>query len=57
MWRFKDCKAVVGEHVTTKHKPVVFVVRMEKRREVKSRGRKIIKWGKCTIEEASVVEG
>ena len=28
--RVKDCKAVVGEHVTTQHKPVVFMVRMEK---------------------------
>ena len=28
--RVKDCKAVVGKHVTTQHKPVVSVVRMEK---------------------------
>ena len=38
---------MVGEHVTTQHKPVVFVVRMEKRREIKSRSRKIIRWVKC----------
>ena len=38
---------MVGEHVTSQHKPVVFVVRVKKRREVKSRGRKIIRWGKC----------
>ena len=47
MWRVRDCKAVVGEHVTTQRKPVVFMVWMEKRREVKSRGRKIIRWRKC----------
>ena len=49
MWRVKDCKAVVGEHVTTQHKPVVFVVRMEKRSEIKSRGQK---WrGNVIIED------
>ena len=37
----------MGEHVTTQHKPVVFVVWMEKRREVKSRGRFIIRLWKC----------
>ena len=47
LWKFKDCKTVAGEHVTTQHKPVVLVVWMEKRRKVKSRGRKIIRFGKC----------
>ena len=47
LWRVKDCKAVAGEHVTTQHKLVVFVVWMEKRRKVQSRCRKIIRWGKC----------
>ena len=42
LWRVKDCKGVVGEHVNKQHKPVVFVVWMSKRREVKSRGQKII---------------
>ena len=42
LWRAKDYKSVVGEHTTTQHKPLVFVLWMEKRREVKSRGRKII---------------
>ena len=28
--RVKDCKALVGEYVTTQHKPVVFEVRMKK---------------------------
>ena len=45
MWKVKDCKAVAGDHVTTQHKPVVFVVRMKKRREAKSRGQNIIRWG------------
>ena len=40
MWRVTDCKVVAGEHATTQHKPVVFVVWMERRREVKSRGRR-----------------
>ena len=30
VWKIKDCKAEVGEHVTTQHKPVVFVVHMHK---------------------------
>ena len=46
LWKVKNCKAVAGEHVTTQHKPVVFVVWMEKRREVKSKGQNIM-WGKC----------
>ena len=46
MWKVKVCKAVAGEHVTTQHKLVVFVVWMKKRREVKSRGWKSIGWGK-----------
>ena len=47
LWKVIDCKGVAGEHVTMQHKPVVFVVQMKKRREVKSRGLKIIRWGKC----------
>ena len=31
--RVKDCKALVGEYVTTQHKPVVFEVRMKKWKE------------------------
>ena len=38
---------MAGEHVTTQHKPVVFVFAHEKRREVKSRDRKTIRCGKC----------
>ena len=30
-----DCKAVAGEHVTTQHKPVVFVVRMQKKKQIR----------------------
>ena len=29
----KDCKALVGEYVTTQHKPVVFEVRMKNWKE------------------------
>ena len=35
-WKIKDCKAVAGEHVTTQHKPVVFVVRMQKKKQTKN---------------------
>ena len=45
--RIKDCKAMAGEPVTTQHKPVVFVVWMKTRMEIKRRGRKVIRWGKC----------
>ena len=38
---------MAGEHATTQRKSVVFVVQMKKRKEVKSRDRKIIMWGKC----------
>ena len=33
MWRVKDCKIIAGEHVATQHKPLVVVVRMQKRRK------------------------
>ena len=44
----KDCKAIAGEYVTTQHKPVVFIVRMQKTRKSRMQGRKTIKWWKCT---------
>ena len=45
LWRVKDYKSVAGEHVTTQHKLVVFLAWMKKRREVKSRGHKIMRSG------------
>ena len=32
LWKIKDCKAVPGEYVTPQHQPVVFVVRMQKKK-------------------------
>lgn len=46
IWRVKDYEIIAGEHVTTQHKPLIFVVRMQKRREIKSVGWKTIKWWK-----------
>ena len=43
LWRVNFCKAMAEEHVTTQHKPVVFVVWMEKWRDIKSRSWKMIK--------------
>ena len=43
----KDCKAIAGEHITTQHKLVVFVVRMNRTKPNKIVGRKTIKWLKC----------
>ena len=37
---------MVGEHVTTQHK-LLFVICMKKRKEVKSMGQKMIRWGEC----------
>ena len=51
LWKIKDCKAVAGEHVTTQHKPVVFVVRMQKKKQTKTVGRRTIKWWKCVAVE------
>ena len=45
LWKIKDCKAIPREH--TKHKPVVFVVRMKRTKLIKIIGRKTIKWWKC----------
>ncbi|KAI0231117.1 hypothetical protein LSAT2_018516 [Lamellibrachia satsuma] len=42
----EDCKAVAGEHVT-QHKPVVFIVRMQKKKQTKPVGRMTIKWRRC----------
>ena len=36
--RAKDCKALVGEYVTTQHKSVVFEVRMKKWKEKRTMG-------------------
>ena len=33
MWRVRDFKIIAGEHVATHHKPLVFVVHIQKRRE------------------------
>ena len=34
MWRVRDCKIIACEHVAAQHKPLVFVVRMQKTREM-----------------------
>ena len=47
LWKIKDCKAIAGEHTTTQHKPVVFVVRMKRTTPNKIVGRKTLKWWKC----------
>ena len=47
LWRINDCKAIAGEHITTQHKPVVFVVRMNRTKPNKIVGRRTIKWWKC----------
>ena len=49
--RIKHCKAIAGEYVTTQHKPMVFIVCMQKMRKSKMQGRKTIKWWKCTARE------
>ena len=43
---------MVGEHVTTQHKPVVFVVRMQKKKQTKTVGRRTIKWWRCKDDVA-----
>ena len=43
MWRVRECKIIVGEQVATQHRPLFYVVRMQKRREDKVVGRKTIK--------------
>ena len=47
LWKIKDCKAIPGEHTTTQHKPVVFVVRKNRTKPNTIVGRKTIKWWKC----------
>ena len=44
LWKIKDGKAVAGEHVTTQLKPVMFVVRVQKKKQTKTVGRRTIKW-------------
>ena len=43
---------MAGEHVTTQHKPVVFVVRMQKKKQTKTVGRRTIKWWWCKDDVA-----
>ena len=40
-------KVIAGEHITTQHKPVMFIVRMNRTTPNKIVGRKTIKWWKC----------
>ena len=47
LWTIKDCKAIAGEHITTQHKPVVFVVRKNRTKPNKIVGHKAFKWCKC----------
>ena len=53
LWKIKDGKAIAGEHITTQHKPVVFVVRMKRTKPNKIVSRKTIKWWKCRDEVAT----
>ena len=46
--RIKYRKAIAGEYVTTHHKPVVFIVGMQKMRRSRMQARTTIKWWKCT---------
>ena len=48
--KVKDCKALTGEYVNTKHKPVVFEVRMKKWKEKMTMRPNNIKWWKCRDE-------
>ena len=43
---------MAGEHVTTQHKPVVFVVRMQKKTQTKTVGRRTVKWWRCKDDVA-----
>ena len=45
--RTKESKAIAVEHITTQHKPVLFIVRMNRATPNKIVGRKTIKWWKC----------
>ena len=52
LWRVKDCKVIAGEHVTTQHKPLVFVIRLQRRKTRRVVGQKVIRWWKCKDEVA-----
>ena len=54
-WRIKDCKVIPGEFVCTQHKPLIFEIRVERRKYKNERkGRKVIRWGRC--KEDSKIE-
>ena len=40
------------EHVTTQHKPVVFVLRMQKKKQTKNVGHMTIQWWRCKDDVA-----
>ena len=48
--RVNDCNVLAGEYVTIQHKPVVFEVRMKKRKDKRTMGPTNIKWWKCKDE-------
>ena len=43
LWNIKGCKTVAGD-VTAPHKPMMFAVRMLKKKQTKTVGRTTIKW-------------
>ena len=50
--KINDCKAVAGEYITKQHKPVVFVVHMQKTKQTKTVGCRTIKWWRCKDDVA-----
>ena len=48
LWRMKDCKAIAGEHITTQHKQMAFVVLMNRtkpKQESRPQGNQVAHWG------------
>ena len=45
--KVKDCKAVPGEHTASQHKPLIYTIRLEEKKNGREKGRKTIRWWKC----------
>ena len=48
--KVRDCKVLAGEHITSRHKPLVYDMRIGKDKQRRSKQRQVIWWWKCEGE-------
>ena len=51
MWKVRVCNIIAGEHLATHHKPLVFVVHIQKRREDNTVGERSLNDGNAAVTQ------